>query len=35
MKVYICPKCGERYGHDAAYKHAVAICPKRPQPGKR
>ena len=28
-KIYICPKCGAAYTHDAANAHAVYFCPKR------
>lgn len=26
---YRCPLCGQEYGHDAAYHHAMFECPKR------
>ena len=33
--LYTCPKCGARYAHDDAYRHAVKDCPKRAQPEPR
>ena len=34
-KVFTCPKCGARYRHDEAYRHAVKDCPKKASPDRR
>jgi transcription initiation factor IIE alpha subunit len=30
--MYNCPRCGARYAHDQAYRHAVFLCPNRKEP---
>lgn len=32
-KQFVCPRCGESYIHDRAYKHSLFSCPKRQRAG--